>query len=344
MNPEFSCEVSGFAGMEQEILRLRNSNRDNDETAAYLGWRYQSSPASPPPCIYWLRAADGERIGMAAAIFRPYWVQGTLRQVAVIGDISLDARWRGRGLGQMLLRFMTEHLDEHFADHLGLVIPTESARRSLERCGWVTAGELSPLAYVVDAARYLQPYLRSAALARAAARVIRSCVRPLIQRHAQRDGVLLVSDLPDPALDDFTRTLADRRSVMRDLAAHNLAWRYMRHPHTQFRFATFRRAGTVRAFLVFEEGTHAGTCTIYDVAAASAPDLRALLALFMLRALSSAHLSAIRVLLDAHHPWRGELRRVGFIARPAEAVFQVHARDGSAAALPWRMSQGDKDT
>src|SRR5580698_2412935 len=110
MKDGFSCAVSGFVGMEQEILRLRNTNRDNSETTAYLTWRYQSVPGAPTPCVYWLLTAQGERIGMAAAIFRPYWVQGVRTQVAVIGDISLDARWRGRGLGPEVLRHEAQQL------------------------------------------------------------------------------------------------------------------------------------------------------------------------------------------------------------------------------------------
>jgi len=344
MNDEVSCAVSGFAGMEQEILRLRNTNRDNSETAAYLKWRYQSVPGAPPPCVYWLLTAEGERIGMAAAIFRPYWVGGVLTQVAVIGDISLDVRRRGRGLGQQLLRFMTQHLDENFPAHVALVIPTESARRALEHCGWSTAGGLAPWVCVVDAADYLQPFTRSALLARALARAVRAGSRALITRHVPRDGTLQVSDLPDATIGERVRAQAAAGAATRDLAAQVLGWRYTRHPHTAFRFATLSRAGIARAFLAFEESTHPGTCVVYDLWATSAVDARALMALFMRRALTAAQLKSVRVLLDERHPWRAELRRLGFIARPVEAVFQVHSRDGGAAQLGWQLSQGDKDT
>ena len=247
MRDAISCAVSGFAGMEREILRLRNTNRDNPETAAYLSWRYESAPGAPAPLVYWLLAEDGERIGMAAAIFRSYWVHGARTPVAVIGDISLDTRWRGRGLGEELLRFMTQHLDEHYPAHAALVIPTESARRALERVGWVAAGNLAPLVYVVDAARYLQPFTRSAALARAVARVIRACLRPLIERHAPHDGTLKVSDLPDTSIREAVRAQAAAGVATRDLNAQVLGWRYTRHPHTAFRFATLKPRRPSRA-------------------------------------------------------------------------------------------------
>ena len=344
MTQGISCEVTGFAGMEPEILRLRNSNRENSETATYLKWRYESVPDAPPPCVYWLVTPAGERIGMAAVIFRPYWVQGALTQVAVIGDISVDARWRRQGLGQQLLRFMTEHLDENFPAQPALVIPTESARRSLEHCGWTTAGSLVPWVCVVDAADYLQPFTRSASLARVLARAVRMVSRAFVTRHVPLGGTLQVSDLPDATISARSRAQAAGDVATRDLNAQVLGWRYTRHPRTAFRFATLSRAGVARAFLAFEESTHPGTCVVYDLWAASAADARALMALFMRRALTAAQLTSVRVLLDEHHPWRAELRRLGFIARPAEAVFQVHSRDGRAARLAWHISQGDKDT
>src|SRR5205823_3553504 len=93
---EFSCEVTGFHGYEQETL-------------AYLDWRYRRSADSPEPQVFWLLTPERQRIGMASVVFRPYWSNNTRVQTAVVGDISLDTRWRGRGLGQALLRFMTEY-------------------------------------------------------------------------------------------------------------------------------------------------------------------------------------------------------------------------------------------
>jgi GNAT superfamily N-acetyltransferase len=158
---ELSCEASGFHGFEDEMLRLRNTNRDSPETLAYLHWRYERAPGAPEPVLFWLLSPARERIGMAAAIFHPYWIDGQRVQVAVIGDISVDGAWRGRGFGQQLLRFMTAYLDEHFPHHPALVLPTDSARRAFARIGWTTAGALAPLVYLLDPSRYLQPVLRS---------------------------------------------------------------------------------------------------------------------------------------------------------------------------------------
>lgn len=337
------CETSGFQGLEGEMLRLRNTNRDNPETLAYLNWRYQRAPEAPEPRLFWLLSPQGDRIGMAAAIFHAYWVSGERIQVAVIGDISLDAAWRGRGLGQLLLRYMTAHLDEHFPRHPALVIPTDSARRAFAKIGWTTAAALAPLVYLLDPARYLRPVVRSERLARGVGRALRSCARLLARRHVRPGDALSLSAAPEASFDALVRKTSLQAPV-RDSERAALEWRYVRHPHTRFTFATLRHAGEPRGYLVFEENTTSGTCSVYDLFAGSASDLRALLALFILRGLAIPGLASVRVLLDERHPCRDQIRRLGFIARAPETVLQVHSRDGSAERLAWRISQGDKDT
>ena len=341
---EFSCAVTGFAGLEEEILRLRNTNREIPETVTYLRWRYQHGQDDPAPCVFWLLGPGGERVGMAAAIFRPYWVNGVRLPVAVIGDISLDARLRGRGLGRVLLGFMTRYLDEHFPAYPALVIPTESARRALTNVGWFTVGELAPLVCVLDPAPYLSPLVRSQTVAAAAARPLRACARLIIRSLAPRDGSWHFSDAPDPSFAGLGRGADTHNVTVRDLGLESLTWRYAQHPHTRFTFASFRRAGKMCGFLVFEDRSAEGAYVIYDLAAASPADMRAMLASFVLRGLAIPGLAALRVLLDERHPARAQLRRTGFIARAHEAVFQVHSRGGSAEGRAWRITQGDKDT
>jgi GNAT superfamily N-acetyltransferase len=341
---EFSCEVTGFHGYEQEILRLRNANRDKPETLEYLYWRYQRSPDSPEPRVFWLLTPDRQRVGMASVVFRPYWSNNTRVQAAVVGDISLDTRWRGRGLGQVLLRFMTEYLDAHFPQQPAFVIPTEAARRALASVGWVTPGALVPHVYVLDFTRYVRALVGSGWLAARAAAQIRRLARGVARALAPRDGSLHFKDALDESLLEFARRLPASEGVVHDIGPEAMKWRYVQHPNTRFTFTTFSRSGEVRGFLIFEESTLEQTCSIYDLAARTRGDMRAMLALFILRGLSTPGLITLRVLLDDRHPYRTCLRRLGFIARRPDAVFQVHSPSGTAERLAWRVTQGDKDT
>ncbi len=340
----FSCTVTGSDGQEQEILRLRNANRDSPETLEYIDWRYQNSPDALEPRVFWLLSQDGQRIGMASVVFRPYWINGVRVQTAVVGDISLDACWRGRGLGQLLLRFMTNYLDEHCPQQPAFVIPTEAARRTLASVGWVTPGALVPHVYVLDFTRYVRALVRSGWLATRIAGQIRRLARLAASARAPRDGSLHFADALDESLLQFAHRLPTSDGAVHDAGPDALKWRYAQHPNTRFTFATFSRSGEVCGFLIFEESTLEQTCSIYELAARTPADMRAMLALFILRGLSTPDLITLRVLLNDGHPDRTCLRRLGFIARRPDAVFQVHSLSGTAERLAWRVTQGDKDT
>lgn len=343
-NDGFCCAVTGFAGFEQEILRLRNANRDHPETMDYLRWRYQSSPDAPPPQVFWLLSPQGERIGMGSAVFRPYWIRGARLHAAVLGDISLDTRWRGRGLGERLIRFITAYLDEHFPGHPGFVIPTEAARRALLHAGWTTAEDLVPYVHVLDGSRYARELLRSEWLASRIAVLLRAPARALARLHTAPDATLRLTDVLDAALQELIRGLPAPKDAVRELSPESLGWRYTQHPHTRFSFAAFSRAGQLRGLLVYEDATLEQTCSIYDFLASSPADLRAMLALFIRRCLDTPGITSLRILVNARHPDRSYLRRLGFIPRRSDTVFQIHSKDGTAEALSWCATQGDKDT
>jgi GNAT superfamily N-acetyltransferase len=340
----FSCTVTGFEGFEHEILRLRNANRDHPETLQYLSWRYQSSPDAPSARVFWLSSPAGERIGMGSAVFRPYWIAGVRAQIAVLGDISLDTTWRGRGLGLRLMRFMTTWLDEHFPNQPAFVIPTEPARRALLKAGWVTLGSLVPHVYVLDGTQYANAVVHNKWLASRIAMPVRSLARSVARLHVPRDGTLHLTEALDPPLLNFARSLPAFGDAVRDRGPEALLWRYAQHPHTRFGFGTFARAGQLRGLLVYEDSSLEQSRLIYDVVAVTPADVRAMLALFILRSLDSPGLTSLRITLNERHPWVACLRMLGFISRRPDTVFQVHSTDGVAESLAWSVTQGDKDT
>jgi GNAT superfamily N-acetyltransferase len=340
---DFSCTVTGYAGFEDEIRRLRNANRDDQKTPAYVTWRYQCAADAPEPKIFWLLSPIGQRIGMAAVVFRPYWVNQIRMHVGVVGDISLDARWRGRGLGQLLLRFMTDYLDQYFPDHPAFVIPTEDARRALARVGWVTQGTLISHVFLLEPATYLRTLVRSEWIATRIAGQFRRLVHARALRRVPRGGCLRFDGDLDEALFAFSRKPRSGGAV-RDLGPDSLRWRYIGHPHTEFRIARFTRGADLRGLLVFEQRIRERTCSIYDLVAETPADVESILALFILHTLSNPDIATVRVLLDDRHPFRQAVRRVGFFARRPDAVFQIHSRSGIAERVSWAVTLGDKDT
>jgi hypothetical protein len=117
--------VTGYSGHEDEILQVLNANRPVAMTRRWLDWRYSHQPDVPAPRVFWIRYGDQPAAGMASVIFRRYWVNGHPRDLAVLGDISLSKKLRGRGLGRELMEFIGRHLIDG-PQHAAFVIPTST--------------------------------------------------------------------------------------------------------------------------------------------------------------------------------------------------------------------------
>ena len=340
----FACVVTGYPGHEEEVLALRNANREHEETRQYLDWRYASTGGGPEPKVFWLLSQDGARVGMAAVIFRPYWVSGAFANVAVVGDISVDAALRGRGLGQLLLRFMTQYLDEQLPGTAALVIPTEAARRSLAAVGWKTVGNLVPYVFPVNLTGYIRAFVPSHSLAALLAGPLASLAHWRAARHVLPDRTLTVSAEIDDCLLRFWAARPRPPGATRDLGPESLRWRYLNHPRSRFEIAALTSSAALVGSMIFERSEADRAVWIYDLAAASEADLACMLALYVMDELVRADPKSVRVLLSERHPYARCLRRVGFIARRPTAVYQVHSRSAVAERLTWSVTLGDKDT
>jgi GNAT superfamily N-acetyltransferase len=338
---QFLCAVTEYGGFEAEVLALRNANRDRQETQLYVDWRYHRMADAPPPVVFWLRTADGDRIGMASIIFRPYWIGNRQVRVAVVGDISVSKGWRGRGLGRMLLGFMTDYLKEHFPDHPALVIPTESARRSLHAIGWKTGGQIDSYVFVLDATQRLQSLLHNGWVARALGRGFRSAIRAVLHRHVRDDCSLQCDVSIDESMATLWQDLPRSDRVARDLSFPALTWRYIEHPRTRFLAAKLNQGDRLRGFMIFDVDAQQRSCSVYDVIARSPQDCSCMMALFLTHALDRGELATVRIALDNNHPYRKCLRTMGFFVRSPAAPYQVHWC--SEAAEEWTLSSGDKD-
>jgi GNAT superfamily N-acetyltransferase len=335
----FSCVVTGYRGHEEDLLRLRNSNRDTAVTREYMDWRYAQDSDAPAPKLVWLIAPDGQRVGVAAAVYRSYWRDGVHQHVAVLGDISLDPMWRGRGLGQLLLKKMTEALAAE--GHVALVLPTEAARKSLNAIGWSTLGELIPRVLLTDVTGRLRRVVRSEWLAARLGLLFKAVTKARLKRQVDPGCRLELSRQFDASFDDLWREFPRKTRVLRDLAAHTLEWRYARHPSTTFEVARLMRGDRLVAYLVFNLAPHYATCFVYDLIASTDADARCLLALFATHCMALEKQDVIRIVLDDKHPHVPALRALGFMRREQRVPLQVYPATASADA--WSLSLGDKD-
>lgn len=338
----FEIALTGITGYEAEVLRLRNANRSDAKSIEYVLWRYCRLEGVPEARIAWLFDASGSAVGMAACVFRPFSIDGTVSGIGVLGDISLEERLRGRGLGKRLLSALTHDLEQAGAAGRAVVIPTQAARRSLDALGWRHAGGLIPYVCPINPVTYLGGSALSRILAAALARTVRSALSLLIGIQRARD-VTFHDPGFDAQFDDFWRSLPKNGLVMSDRSGATLLWRYANHPSRRFRVAKLDRAGGLRGYLVFEEQESAATVSIQDVVVLDSGDLAGLLAGFVNHCLAKEWAGSIRISLNEGHPYAGHLFRLGFMRRAASGEFQVFEPRGSRFPGRWWLMPGDKD-
>lgn len=341
---DYRVEFTGYCGHEDEVLRLRNANRAVVQTRAYLDWRYRTHPGLPQPRIAWLRDSSGLALGMAAAIYRCFWIDGIACAVAVLGDISLDERLRGQGMGRRLLAGLSGELASGVGGGRGFVIPTEAARRSLDALGWRDAGQLISYVCLVDPAEQLGRRLGNASFARLLASPVRAVLALSARLQRRRDcRIELVDDFGE-SFDDCWTNLQKSGLIVGDRSGATLRWRYRDHPSRRFRVASFLRGRELRGYVVFET-THEGSdLSIQDMLAVERGELPGMLAHFISWCLGQRGLGAVRVSLSRGHPYAAGLWRLGFIPREAQARFQVLEPSAQASFVgTWWLNAGDKD-
>lgn len=351
----YECTVTSYAAAREQVLEVRNANRGVAQTGSYLDWRYETSADAPEPKIFWLNAPTGAVVGMAAVIFRPYWVGSRRMYLPVVGDIAVDSSLRGQGLGRQLLGSLTRYLEQNYADRPALVIPTEVARKTLAALGWVTGGQLVPHVFLVDPSEQLRARLRSARLSSYIAAAYRRCMSLYLRSKAVGPECLQECTGFDSAFDElwqrrFQGESMHSESIQRELSASSLEWRYARHPLHRFRVIKLQGPEGLRGFIVFEQAGEATECSVHDIFVRQPDMLPGFLAAFLLSCMRAAQVKAVRFTLSDTHPYRNVVRRLGFVPRHADSVVfqvlypansQVSARPGAGAS--WSMTFGDKD-
>ena len=342
---DYSCIVTGYEGYEDEILRLRNSNRSNTQTRRYLDWRYGEWPDGHQPRVFWLMSVSGHRVGMASLIFRLYWVNNQPCHIAVLGDISLDASVRGKGLGQKLLQFLSEYIDEHLSDSLAFVIPNVTAQKSLTASGWKVGGKLIPFVFPLNPTEKLCRLFRSRWLAASVAWLFRKSVSSILRYHLKEGYSMHMVDEFDDSFEAFWRDFPKAGLTVRDRGVASLTWRYGNHPHHKFKVAKFVRKGQLWGYFVLDLSEQYRTCFVYEIIVREQSDVGCMVALLVEHCNNFEDINTIRLLLNDCHPYSRGLWRLGFIPRKSQGVFQVYSPNGLAqpAASTWAITFGDKD-
>jgi L-malate glycosyltransferase len=321
-------------------LAMRNANRQSLRDESYLRWRYLSRPAEPA-FVVWLR--EGAE-NLAAATVAPHEVllRGRKLSIGIVGDISVAAAARGRGLAGELMRAVltgTRHLDGV------LVMPNPPLHSTLRANGW---REVAGLARYARFTRAADP---SASLARGASRrlvgnVSRLLAFPAALRRAPVLDEYRLDTRPELATDyaPFWERIAAQVPLAISRSSEYLQWRYLRHPLHRYAYHELRRGPALAGYaFTRQEG---GDLWVDDWLVAEPQAGDALGALLFAWAANQPGVLSVQS-RTAHTrspsiPWQ----RLGYLRRrDVQAVF-IGGKwnvDGVTDPEDWCLTPGDKD-
>jgi GNAT superfamily N-acetyltransferase len=282
---------------------------------------------------------------MASIIFRLYLVNNKAVYLCVIGDISLDASLRGKGLGRWLLAYIRQYVGQNLPGRPAFVIPNEAAHKSLISAGWEIGGKLVSYVLPLAPTEELSLALGNRFLAKHIAWLINKFMSIIAQLHI-RNGYSLqwVSEL-DSSFATLWNAIPKENLILSDRGIEHLTWRYLHHPRNKFHIVKFLKRDELVGYLIYTLSQSDNVCHIYDLIVREQKDLLCMFSLFQIQSIRHGSLSMIKLVLNDKHPYRKTLWKLGFIPRSEQGTFDVFWPTGFAQkdSLNWSITLGDKD-
>jgi len=336
------CTSTGYDGMEEQILHVRNSNRDEAISRAYLDWRYLQG-SSRPPVIFWIQQQDGTTVGMASVIFRRFWVNNETQDIAVLGDISINTELRGQGISKQLFTYINSYIESH--DLFSFVMPNYLAMRGLCSTGWIKHDRLVSYVFILDPAEKLLKFIKIHKVAELTGRIFRLFFKRFYAFKSSMGLSMKVVDTYDSTFDSFWQDLPKHGTVMRDRSLQSLRWRYETHPQGKYLAAKFFHADRFVGYIIYRNEQDS-ICSIYDMVAVKDDYVEPMAVLFIKTQLDDESVNIVRIGLNDGNRYGPLLRKAGLIRRDENNFIIIYRLSPDAVISEnnrWFNTAGDKD-
>lgn len=340
----FEYVVRPYVGFEKEVLELRNKSRSDLQNRQYMNWRYDGQSEAKPALIFYVALKNGEPIGMAGSVFRTFWVDGVPCNVPVLGDISLNAEYRGKGIALRLLKMMNAYMKEQESP-FSLVLPNEAAYRTLSAAEWQVQDKMKPLVFWLDPSSKISEMTGCSALSRLVGFLVSRLAFLFLSLINDSSWEVKESSKFDDSFDELWKTFPKRNLILSDRSSSYLKWRYTKHPQTNYSVLKFFFHKRFVGYVICSDISGSGTCTIYDLLALKTSMVRPICHHFLLNLYKKNSIRSVRVSLNSQHPYWKIIRNAGFISRKDTGVVQIYKmyEVEKVSPLTWHICQGDKD-
>jgi hypothetical protein len=342
-NETINFSISTYQGVEAEVLSLRNRNRPVPRTQKYLDWRYLGLKSVRKPIIFWVQLKNRTRIGMAAIIFRPYWVNDELREVGILGDISLDMEYRGRGVARSWFAFVNGYLEKEGI--LGLVIPNPVAGKLLSATGWQIREKIVHHVYLLNPNLKLVTLVKSKKMAQCLGEFVSRIKGFSLARRDTAEFEIEEARTVDWSFDALWNNSSKKNMVVLDKGLPYLHWRYMKKLGSNYSVSKFLKNNRYVGYVIYSISVTDGTATIFEIFAEEGQEIKKMMIQFVRLKQKTYNLNSIRCPLNERHPYSSQLCDIGFSKRIEDTKFLTFSSDIDFidSRNQWVITGGDKD-
>lgn len=347
---DIKCFATDYAQGGGDLLSIRNANREMRRDETYLNWRYSMRPAHSKPIIVFAENDTREKIGCLSLIPHEYVVDGKPCSIGVLGDISVDKAWRGRGVtGAMLDHLMQQDAIHGLAGEI--VLPNESAERPLRRTGWQPVSKLERYVKLVDVRERFQRNHKTHWWLNTALGWINQLLRlTSLETYLQEPSGFhgeAVSGF-DERFDRLWNRLEKKGMIIGCRNREYLTWRYSKHPVVTYQIYTVTCQKELYGYIIFHiTDRH---CSIDDILCLDQTSCaRYCLASFLNFIRKNSMAFSIDIKTNHNDLLHVPLALFGFIKRPGHLTLMVSgngAADRPAAftnGAKWYLTSSDKD-
>ena len=242
-----------YESCKEEFIAFRNANRDTIRDAAYFDWRYSGRPNERKPIIIWAENGKGEKIGALSLIPHHYIIDNNVASVGLLGDISVAEEWRGKGVAQKMFRYLAE-TEAMRKLPVSLVLPNETASRSLEKADWRTISTLDRYVKFINIDHGLRRMLKVDWLSRLVALFVNILLKLLSLETYTRDSARFKGEIVDGFDERFDALWHEVKKDGMIIGLRNkryLIWRYKEHPLLCYQIFTLTDNSKLCGYIVF---------------------------------------------------------------------------------------------
>jgi len=323
------------------VSAFRNSQREAQRDLAYFEWRYAGRPNGRAAHVTMGFDETGTAVAAASLIPHEFSVAGVVCLAGMVGDVSVAASMRGRGVAAALL---AELLGAALARGLAacFVLPNQELTGSLTRAGFQTVGEIRRAIRLLSVQQRLRTrFGMLGGLAGSLLDVALNASDALSGDATHGKYTVAMPQDFDSSYDSLWDRLPKANTGLALRNRSYLQWRFRNKPGAPYRIFELRRGAELAGYVIHH--TEERVALVDDFLAEDAAAAQALGKAFAAAARGAAWGDAIQVRYveqpDLPSPWRGgryvmraDVQRVMWATAP-----------GLPAPRHWFVTPADKD-